>query len=154
MLTPLTVSGGWARHPVSIRLKENAFCLFFTPTPFPLVKWMKLTPQLYCLRPRKVNGTARTETDKCPCDALQGNPATKAACKEGRVQQRARLRYTRPLREPWHQPRSATALHQCRGCIRILVPCRNRILRVNHPNVFYPLYLFSYLLSGKDSSSV
>lgn len=51
--------------------------LFFTPTPFPLVKWMKLTPQLYCLRPRKVNGIARTETDKCPCDALQGKPATK-----------------------------------------------------------------------------
>lgn len=71
--------------------KENAFCLFFTSTPFPLVKWMKLTPRLYCLRPTKVNGTARTEADKCPCDALQGNPVTKAACKEGWVQQKGRL---------------------------------------------------------------
>lgn len=60
----------------SIHQVKRKCTLFFTPTRFPLVKWMKLTPQLYCLRPRKVNGTARTETDKCPCDALQGNPAT------------------------------------------------------------------------------
>lgn len=36
---------------------------------------MKLTPQLYCLKPGKVNGTARSETEKCPWDALRGKPA-------------------------------------------------------------------------------
>lgn len=107
MLTLLAVSGMRVWHPVSIRLKENAFCLFFTPTPFPLVKWMKLTPRLYCLRPRKVNGTARAETDKCPCDAVQGNQATKAAREEGWALQRARLE----LAQGWVQAQAPTGQH-------------------------------------------
>lgn len=57
--------------------------IFHPPTPFPLVKRMKLTPQHYCLRPRKVNGNSRLADI---LDILQGNPGTMAAHKEGWVQ--------------------------------------------------------------------
>lgn len=72
---------------------------------------MKLTPQLYCLKTGKVNGTARTKTDKCPWDALGGNPAANAAPKEGWAQQGAHR---------VHPPPFATAT--------VLVPSPNRVL--------------------------
>lgn len=151
MLTLLAVSGMRVWHPVSIRLKENAFCLFFTPTPFPLVKWMKLTPWLYCLRPRKVNGTARAETDKCPCDAVQGNQATKAVCEEGWALQRARLGHAQGMGASpgthW------TAWHWSHV---MLVLSHNSPLGAlfHHPNLVNHLCLRLYLLTGGGSSSV
>lgn len=66
--------------------KRKFFLSIFQPLPpFPMVKWMKLTPRHYCLRPRKANGTLRL-TDVH--DALQGYPATMAAYKEGWAQWR------------------------------------------------------------------
>lgn len=96
-----------ARRPGSIRSRQNP--AYFSSPP---VKWMELTPQLDCLKPGKVNGTAGTRADKCPWGALGGNPAANAAPKEGWAQQEPTGCPHSPLSGPlcWYQPSTGSCL--------------------------------------------